>query len=304
MPAVDTIEGTQNELSAPAGKAGKRGFNIDFQAIRSSPAFWPAVALFIGVLCAYWALLSELPALWINDEYYSHGVLVPVIMAFVIKKWWPWLEKLPVKPVHSAIVLVPVLGYLTYVATINELRVVNSMILLATILVGVLFIAGWRWMVAMLLPVLYLAFALPMWQPVIDNYTNKMQLISARSSQEILEVLGFNPVALDTVILVNNFKMDVGVPCSGLKLLIALFAFTIFFVMVGGLKWWGNMIMLGLAMPLAIFINGLRIAMIGMVGDTFGDEAGHQFHDYSGYLTLVVCFLILFKLARILGWKD
>jgi len=44
--------------------------------------------------------------------------------------------------------------------------------------------------------------------------------------------------------------------------------------------------------------------LIGMVGDTWGDAAGHAFHDYSGYIALVVCFVILFKIARALGWKD
>ncbi len=56
--------------------------------------------------------------------------------------------------------------------------------------------------------------------------------------------------------------------------------------------------------PLALLINGLRIALIGVVGNQWGPEAGHKFHDYSGYITLVLCFFVLFKIARGLGWKD
>jgi exosortase/archaeosortase family protein len=98
--------------------------------------------------------------------------------------------------------------------------------------------------------------------------------------------------------------LDVGVPCSGLKLLLALSAFSVFFVLIANLKWWANAFMLAFVLPLALFINGLRIALIGVVGDTMGSDAGHQFHDYSGYITLLLCFVIVFKLARILGWKD
>jgi exosortase len=299
MAATPSLPVPEGPEPVPAQKP-----KFDWNQIRESPAFWPGVALFVGILAMYWGLISYLPWLWTNDEYYSHGILVPVIMGFVLVRWWPWLKNIPVKPQSWAILLMIPVIYVTWVASPTEIEEVQSAALLAALLVGVLFIAGWRWLIAMFLPVTYLAFALPLWGPLVDNYTNRMQLISAKMAHQLLELFGFNPISLDTLILVNNFKMDVGVPCSGLKLVIALMAFTIFFVMVGGLKWWGNLIMLASAFPLAIFINGLRIALIGVVGDAFGDEAGHKFHDYSGYITLVVCFIILFKFARLLGWKD
>jgi exosortase/archaeosortase family protein len=65
-----------------------------------------------------------------------------------------------------------------------------------------------------------------------------------------------------------------------------------------------NLIFAASILPLALFINGLRIALIGVVGNAWGPEAGAQFHDYSGYITLILCFFILFKGARLLGWKD
>ncbi len=94
------------------------------------------------------------------------------------------------------------------------------------------------------------------------------------------------------------------VPCSGLKLLVALTAFTAFFMMIARLKWWGNAALALLVFPLALFMNGLRIALVGMVGDQMGHDAGIAFHDWSGYLVLVLCFYLLFKAARGLGWKD
>ena len=57
-------------------------------------------------------------------------------------------------------------------------------------------------------------------------------------------------------------------------------------------------------LPLTVFVNGFRIALIGVVGNAYGSQAGHDFHDYSGYITLLVCFFLLFKFARLLGWKD
>jgi exosortase/archaeosortase family protein len=120
----------------------------------------------------------------------------------------------------------------------------------------------------------------------------------------MLSLANFRPFQDGTIIHLNHFNLDVGIPCSGLKLIVALSAFTAFFMMLGRLRPWANIVMAALVLPLALFFNGLRITMIGMVGETWGDAAGHAFHDYSGYLMLVVCFLTYFRLARVLGWKD
>jgi len=74
--------------------------------------------------------------------------------------------------------------------------------------------------------------------------------------------------------------------------------------LIANLRWWANLLMFAVVAPLCLFINGLRIALIGIVGDRLGSEAGHAFHNYSGYVTLILCFFLLFKLARVLGWKD
>jgi exosortase/archaeosortase family protein len=102
----------------------------------------------------------------------------------------------------------------------------------------------------------------------------------------------------------NSFILNVEVACSGLKLLLALTAFTVFFVLIARLKMWANVIAIALIPVFALLVNGLRIALIGVVGETWGSDAGMKFHDYSGYITLIVCFVVLFKIFRLMGWKD
>ena len=153
-------------------------------------------------------------------------------------------------------------------------------------------------------PVFYLLFALPIWSGFVNNYTNPLQTYSTDVAFFLLQLFGSAHKVNSTDILVGSFWLNVGVPCSGLKLVLAITAFTCFFVLIGGLRFWANVLMFAAIIPLCLFINGLRIALIGVVGHAYGDEAGMTFHDYSGYITLIVCFFILFKFARILGWKD
>lgn len=271
-----------------------------------SEAFWPAMVALAGLTLTYWSLLRILPNIYNSpDGYYSHGWIVPVISAYIVYRWWPRLKTIPVKPSWVPIVLLIPLLYVTRLAYVTDFVFALSFAMMFTILLGIWFVAGVRWMFALALPVLYLGFGLPLWTMAIDNYTNPLQIYSTKVAFQMLQMMGFEPyMQSSNKVLLANFSLDVGVPCSGLKLVLAVTAFTVFFMLIGGLRWWANLIMIAFVLPLCLFINGLRIALIGVVGDMYGSDAGHAFHDYSGYLTLIVCFVILFRVARWLGWKD
>ena len=293
---------------APAEPAPpKERFKFDAIAIVKSQAFLPGVLLFVGLCLMFWEVVKFLPSLWLSDDgYYSHGFLVPLISGFIVFKAWPRIKDRPVQTQWwAAVFLVPLL-YLALVSNMVGIYSIASYTMVACMLVSVLMLAGWQWLRALFFPICYLLFALPIWSMVIDVYTNPLQIVSTKVAYKLLEWFGLQPFEANstTIFLNSGFALDVGVPCSGLKLILALSAFTVFFILVARLKAWANAFLAILVLPLAIAINGLRIALIGVVGDHYGAEAGIKFHDYSGYITLLICFFILFKVARGLGWKD
>lgn len=279
-----------------------------WEPIVKSPVFVPAMVVAGALMFLFWHLISRLPKLWMGDDgYYSHGFLVPVIAGYVVYKRWDFIKDRPVKPGWAALPVFGFLAYLAYVTTHTNVSAILALTFLLATLAGIWFVAGWRWMTALALPVLYLGFALPLWTGAIEFYTNPAQLWSTTVAYQLLKAFGFGPMRFDsepTSIYLSHFNLDIAVPCSGLKLLLAVSAFTAFFMMISQLGFWKNVLMGIIVLPLCVFVNGLRIAMIGMVGDTWGAAAGHQFHDWSGYLMLLICFFLLFKFARGLGWKD
>jgi exosortase len=265
----------------------------------------PALAICLALGVAFWELLQTLPALYLDgDGYYSHGILIPFIAGYIVYKRWPEIRSIPVRGSWWALVPLAAIFYVLRPATGAVMLSVLSLLMVASILCGIWFVAGLRWAYALSAPVLYLLLGLPVWSMAINSYTNPLQLLSTKVAYWMLGVAQFKPYIDGTTISLNHFILDVGIPCSGLKLTVALAAFSIFFVLVAKLKPWANVVMLALVLPLALAFNGLRIAMIGAVGETWGDAAGRSFHDYSGYLMLLVCFFTLFKIARWLGWKD
>lgn len=270
-----------------------------------SAMFAPSLILILGLGLCFWPMLSKLPALWLGEDgYYSHGFLIPFLSGYIVYLRWPKHRDTVIKPsLIAGIALVPLL-WLAYAAQVSKWDNGSSLFFLMTLIAGTAFIAGWRWARNLLGPILYLAFCLPMWSLVIDNLTVPLQQFSTVMATAILRLCQLHLLVGDNnVIYLDHFTLNIAVPCSGLKLLIAVTAFALLFIAISDLKWWGRVLMLAIALPLCIFINGFRIAMIGIVGDTWGDDAGHAFHDYSGYIALAICFFILMRLTRALGWK-
>ncbi|HVL40336.1 MAG TPA: exosortase/archaeosortase family protein [Fimbriimonadaceae bacterium] len=297
---MSVIEPTGGALAVPERKLSP------LEAITRSPAFLPGLLLAAGIALIFLPLWPRLFNLWQGEDgYYSHGFLVPAIAGYIVYRWWPRLQSIPVHAGWLALIPLALVLYTSRIAVANRIEGLMAVCLLGVLLLSIWLIAGWRWMWALLFPVAYLGFALPLWTGLINNTTNPLQIVSTKIAYYILKLMGFELYQAEpTVILMGSFELNVAVPCSGLKLVLALTAFTVFFMLIANLKWWGNVIMAAMILPLALLINGLRIAMIGVVGEKYGDSAGYQFHDYSGYITLIVCFFILFKLARFLGWKD
>jgi len=277
------------------------------RAYQQSEAFIPSLVAAGAIAIAFWSLWIPLYKLWTSEDgYYSHGFLVPVISGFIIFKWWPKLKDIPVRQFWPAIIPLLACLYLTGVGTYMQMEGLLAVSLLAVLGFSVWMVAGFRWALALSPAILYLAFALPLWNAIITNNTNKLQILSTTMAFELLRAVGYQPIQTDPTIIImdSGYPLDVAVPCSGLKLLVALTALTVFILLVGRLRWFANLIMLSLIVPLGLFINGLRIALIGMVGDKYGRDAAVTFHDWSGWITLIICFIILSKVARTLGWQD
>src|SRR5579885_2153503 len=152
-----------------------------WRAVVESPLFVPALAVLAGVLFLFWHDCLRAWKLWTDDSgYYTHGFLVPFIAGYVVVRKWPQIKSTPVKPAYWALVPLALFAYLAYVTTATKIDAILSIAFLGAILAGICFVAGWRWMLALSLPTLYLGFALPLWTGAIDLYTNPLQLYSTK----------------------------------------------------------------------------------------------------------------------------
>jgi exosortase len=255
---------------------------------------------------AFFPFFTHVGKLWGDmDSYYAHGPLVPLLAAFLIYEKWDKMKGTPVKAFWPALLPVVALVGLYSVSSHLDQPMIQSLTFLAALWFAVWFVAGGRWVLHLTLPIGFLAFGLPMLDRFIDSSTLQFQMWSTDIAYWMLGAVGLQPFRSDPVIIhLPNWQLYVAAACSGLKTTIAVCSAVALFILMGRLKFYGNMILAAVAMPLSIVINGIRIAMIGMVGNEWGENAGMKFHDYSGYIALLLCFTALFFIAKWLEPKD
>ncbi len=279
---------------------------VNWTNVFVSPSFYLSLGAVLGIILTFWPLLKTTGQSWMVNEYYSHGWIIPILFAWQIKvRWNEWMQSPSTMNGWIALVLLPVVLALQYIAFVGDFWIIQSVLLIASLLLITLALTGWRRALLISMPICFLFFGLPVFGNFIEGSTNSLQLYSTTVAELLLRVFGFNPYRLSpTDIQLNSYALTVAVPCSGLKLMVAVACFTAHFTLIARKDWFFSVLMFAMIVPLCLFINGLRIALIGVVGELRGPDAAHSFHDYSGYITLVICFFILFKFARLFGWKD
>jgi len=266
---------------------------------------WPGIVAVLVITLLY---REEFAFYWQDwnrkDGYYSHGMLVPLIVIYMV---WANRKRLAAHAVTRAwygtpLILAAVPIYVFGKWTDSGMLLDTSLMLV--IIGSVWSFAGSKITRILLFPLLYLMFMMPLPGTVLDESTMRIQMQSTRVASAILNTTGYasTMVGANEIHSVNLPEpLVVGVACSGFKLLIALMTFTAFFVYMIQAPTWKRALLIVFAVPLSVFINSLRIAMIGYAGIWTGTaEAMHEFHDWSGYLGLAICFLVLFGFAKLI----
>ena len=234
-----------------------------------------------------------------NESYYSHGILVPFISLFIV-----WLKKkdlaeVPVRP--SAVgyfILVPLLALVSIMlmAGSNTAGGLAFPLIVASM---VLILFGWQMLRETAFPIGYLYFmcVLPGFLLVKLSFT--IQIVSTMVATVLLHLIGLDAYRTGVMISLPNIEVMVGAPCSGFRLLISLLAFAVLFAYLREGPLWGRLFLVAFTAPLSLIVNSLRIAMIALVGEYMGSDTMHSFHDYSGYIVLVLAFIILWFISRL-----
>jgi exosortase D (VPLPA-CTERM-specific) len=229
-----------------------------------------------------------------ENEDYSHGIFVPFISLALI--WWRRRDILAIGLAPTWWGIIPVtLGLGLFVvgelATLYFLQHLSFWLVLVGLVLSIVGLPAARRMV---FPLGYLLAMIPPPHMLQQSLSSSLQLISSALGVGCLQVIGVTAYREGNVIDLGPIQLQVVEACSGLRYLFPLMALTLLFAYLFQDRVWKRVVLVASAIPLAVLLNGLRIGMIGVLVEYFGNGAAEGFmHAFEGWFLFVLSLALL-----------
>jgi exosortase D (VPLPA-CTERM-specific) len=230
---------------------------------------------------------------WQREEY-SHGMLIPLISAFLLWQRRRLFERLPLTGSWSGVGIV-VLGLLLLLVDSGASIVSIDAYALVIVIAGCVVAAiGWQGFRLALAPIALLLLMVPL--PVFwyNNLSSELQLISSQVGVAIIRACGVSVFLEGNVIDLGTYKLQVAEACSGLRYLFPLMTLGVIVAYLFKGKTWTRWFIFLSTIPISVLMNSFRIGMIGLLVDRFGSAQAEGFlHQFEGWVIFMSCFALL-----------
>lgn len=293
-PTEERPESDQAVVAVKASDAASAPREKSFW-VRFSPADW----LVMGCLLALFGpMLYAMYELWSEPEHpQAYGLLI--LPAALGLAWMMRARLKDVTPRPTPLGLIPVAFgiFCLFVGTAINALTISGFGFVVTLWGVVLARYGMPVVKKLWFPLVFLLAMVPLPHEFLNVITFPLQGLSVKGAALLLMPLG-DVVTRGTRIFLSNYTLDVVAPCSGLTIVLPLFVLSLYYLYIIDAPFWKKGLLALLTLPVAMIVNALRVALIGIVGEFYGAKAADTFHDYSGILTVVAGFAALIFIAQ------
>jgi exosortase D (VPLPA-CTERM-specific) len=240
-------------------------------------------------LWLFWDGLSAMAGAWIGSPEYSYAILIPPIAAFLIWQQKDRLEQIPFDGSVWGVVLVLLGGGFLVLGQLATIYVLVQYAYVVTLCGLVLAFTGTRAFRVIAVPLLILAFMIPLPAFFAYNLSNKLQLLSSALGVWFMRLLDISVFVEGNVIDLGGYKLQVAEACDGLRYLFPLM--TIGFLMAYFYKGapWKRIVLFLSSIPITIIMNSGRIGTIGFMVEHWGIGMAEGFlHEFQGWMVFML----------------
>ena len=286
---------------------------------------FPPVAIAVALAFLYFTVIVKLANDWWHDENYSHGILIPFVIAFIL-----WQERKSFFDSRNApstwlgaIGIGAALCALWAGTAGAELFVqrVSLVLMLASI---VIYCFGVRLVRVVAVPLVLLVLSIPIPQIIFNRIAFPLQLFASRCAVAAMSFFSIPVLRQGNVIELMPLgasepkKLAVVEACSGIRSLMTLVTLAVIYAYftkptvaqtsAGDGKdtktrvyapllrftFWRSLILVIAAVPIAILTNALRVSGTGVLAHYYGTRvADGFFHTFSGWVIYVAAAFLL-----------
>lgn len=295
-------------------------------SVHAHKKLWQGLAISFAIVFAYATVLVKLFTDWWNDENYSHGLLIPFIIGYIL---WTQRDRLARASVRPSLLLggaAIVFALFALWAGVAGAELYTQRLSLILLLTGItVYFWGFSLLRVLLVPLGLLFLAMPIPAIVFNKIAFPLQLFASRCAVWSMSMLGIPVLRQGNIIELkplNSFdtkKLEVVEACSGIRSLMTLMTLAVVFAYFthtpsgdppssgkrfGWLRsywFWRSAIIVVSAVPIAILTNAFRVSGTGVLAHYYGTAvADGFFHSFSGWAIYIAAFIMLFGIGMIL----
>jgi exosortase D (VPLPA-CTERM-specific) len=238
--------------------------------------------------------LSELVRRWMKQEEYSHGFLIPVIVAWLL---WTRRDALVAsigQPSWIGPVLILLAAAMHIVGKLSALFVLSQLAFIVTLIGVTLGLGGYSLLKVCFVPIIFLIFAIPLPYFIDSVLSYRLQLISSQLGTSFIRLFQI-PVYLEgNIIDLGVYKLQVVEACSGLRYLYPLMSLGFLTAYLFQAPFWQRALVFLSTIPITIVMNSLRIGIVGILVNHWGPQDADGFlHLFEGWVIFIACAAVL-----------
>jgi exosortase len=272
------------------------------EATAKSQLPWVKLAWFGALIVAcYFPILVRLVNQWSNDEDMSHGFFVPVIAGFIVWRRREELAATEARPSMWGLLLVGwgciqlLLGYLG-----TELFTARTAFVI-TLIGAVWTLGGPPFLKKLAFPLCLLFLMVPIPGVVYNQITFPLQILASEFAASALDLFGIPVLREGNVLDVSGHLLSVVEACSGIRSLLTLTFLALVYGYFFEQRTWVRVALFFSVIPVAIFVNGSRVTITGILTAIKPELAEGFFHEATGLFLFFADFVILILVHQFLA---
>ena len=295
--------------------------------------FYQPVVIAAALAFVYASVLAKLGLDWWTDENYSHGLLIPFVILYIVWRERERFQSVQKKSNWLGVVGVVLSLMMLWAGTAGAELFVQRVSLVLMLISVVVYFWGFAVLRVSLVPLFLLLLAIPIPQIIFNRIAFPLQLFASRCAVSAMTLFEIPVLRQGNIIELmprgarETKKLAVVEACSGIRSLMTLVTLAVVYAyftspkakalsndpnksnerrtkVYGALR---SLILILAAVPIAILTNALRVSGTGVLAHYYGTQiADGFFHTFSGWVIYIVAALMLFatgwfvdRLARI-----
>ncbi len=295
---------------------------------------WKPLAVAAALAFLYAGVLTKLGADWWTDENYSHGLLVPFVIGYIVYANFDDLKNATGKARFGfGLALIFAALFLLFAGTLGA-ELFTQRISLIVMLAGIIvYFFGAKILKMLVVPFVLLLLAIPIPQIIFNRIAFPLQIYASQTAIWGIRLFTIPSVRKGNIIEIlptgatQIIALEVVEACSGIRSLMTLVTLALVlayftraknhssgegektFDFLKNKDFWRAVILMLSAIPIAIFTNAARVTATGVLTFYYGKRATESvWHDLSGWLVYLAALILLilanFIVGKILNRKS